>query len=141
MSKNKKSGHFINGKNQIIDMLRVMPINEKKVLIENLKRRNPKAALEFSKESISINNLINLQREHFLLLSNHINFEIMGIALKNTSLDVQKRILSLLPKNYAEECFNTLFTPVEISKSEINKAKNKVIAIAIQLFGYQTIEC
>ncbi len=57
MSETSKSGIFINGKKQVIELIQRMDASDKLTLLKNLKLRNPSLAKELSEASINFNSI------------------------------------------------------------------------------------
>jgi flagellar motor switch protein FliG len=127
------SGVFLNGKSQIIEMLKYMNSNEKSALLNNIKVRNPQLAAELIERSLSFNDLNKLQDHDLGLIFNYTAPQILGIALKDVSKSFQKRILSLAPRNYAEEAYGILVRPISNEKKNIQQAQRKIVDTLISL--------
>ncbi|MBT6325851.1 MAG: hypothetical protein HOJ35_07765, partial [Bdellovibrionales bacterium] len=61
MEDNKQEGIFLNGKGQVIKMLQSMEINERKNLINLIKKKNPQLANELSQNSVNFNDFSRLE--------------------------------------------------------------------------------
>ena len=127
--------YFINGKNQVIEMLKLMTENEKKTLLENIRKRNPALALELAEKSISFDAVFNLNRRQYELFFKAVKPAVLGIALKDSSIDKQRQILSISPRKFAEEAFTIMTTLIENEKQAIPKAQSKVVEILSDLMS------
>ncbi len=130
---NNKQGIFINGKAQIIELLKNMEGTEKEKLLRLISARNPAMAKELQEKSFSFNNLMNLNDHQVRLTIGQVNAQIMGIALKGCHQKLQRRILSLAPRTYAEEAYETLLGPVRNEAKDIERAQERVLAIVLQV--------
>lgn len=120
-------GVFINGKAQIIEMLQMMPREERSKLLKNLKIRNPQLAEELSEQCFSFNDLDSLSDHELQAIFNYISAPILGMAIKNIERNFQRRLLSLADRGYAEEAFKVMKTPYSNEKRDIKRAQNKII--------------
>lgn len=127
--------YFINGKNQVIEMLKLMTESEKKTLLENIRKRNPALALELAEKSISFDAVFNLNRRQYELFFKAVKPAVLGIALKDSSIDKQRQILSISPRKFAEEAFTIMTTLIENEKQAIPKAQSKVVEILSDLMS------
>lgn len=127
--------YFINGKNQVIEILKMMSESERKTLLANIKKRNPALALELEEKSISFDVIFSLTRRQYDLFFKAVKPTILGIALKDCSIDRQRQILSISPRQYAEEAFNIMTTLIENEKHAIPKAQGRVVDILSELMG------
>ena len=130
---NTANGVFINGKAQIIEMLQHMPRDERAKLLKNLKLRNPQLAEELTEQCFTFSDLDNLSDEELNMIFQYITAPILGMALKNTERHFQRRMLSLAPRQYAEEAFRVLKTVYSTEKRDIKRAQNKIIEILVTL--------
>ncbi|MBF0361442.1 MAG: hypothetical protein HQK49_10535 [Oligoflexia bacterium] len=136
---NQKStlGGFIDGKKQIIDMLKMMSPQEKVRLLKNVKNRNPIMAHELMKEGISFEQLSIIGKDKLQIILSHINPAIMGMALKSSSPQTQRYILKESPREYALEAYKIMTTPIEGASSKSDMAKEKILKLATDIFGKQ----
>lgn len=109
MEANKENGGiFINGKAQIIEMLKFMTAAERAVLLKNVSKRNPALGKELYAESITFETIYSLDKIDLEMMLQYIKPTIMGVALKGAKKEFQKNFLSIAPRSYAEEAFNYL---------------------------------
>lgn len=141
MQKQKETpaGIFINGKAQIIEMLQIMPESEKEKLLQKIKVRNPTLANELMEESFTFEQIDQLSDTHLSIVLNNTNATICGIALKSTSVDFQRRILSIAPREYAKEAYQTLKKPIANELTVVPKAQNKIINTVVALIKKKII--
>ncbi len=130
---NNKQGIFINGKAQIIELLKNMEGTEKEKLLRLISARNPAMAKELQEKSFSFNNLMNLNDHQVRLTIGQVNAQIMGIALKGCHQKLQRRILSLAPRAYAEEAYETLLGPVRNETKDIERAQERILSVVLQV--------
>lgn len=132
-------GIYINGKEQVIELLQYLSNEEREKLLRNIRLRNPQMAIELSEQSFSFESLEHISTENIKKISLHIPATIMGIALKDSRPNLQKRILKATDRAYAEEAFQTM---VSISRpvKDIKRARNKVVETVISLFKRKVIQ-
>lgn len=128
-----ETGIFLNGKAQIIEMLQIMDSESKEKLIKNIKMRNPALANELLEQSLTFDDLNNLEDGDIINLFSYIKAPVIGVALKTVKIEFQKRVLTLAPREYAEEAFNVMNKSLREEKSMIRKAQHKVIETLVSL--------
>lgn len=124
---------YINGRGQIVDMLKVMPLREKERLLRHLSIRNPSVAQELSAESLSFGHLQYLRDSQLVILEDYVKASFMGIAMKNIDVPFQKKILAIVSRNYAEEAFRYLKAPLKNENQNCKRAQTKIISIVSRL--------
>ncbi|MBP5296394.1 MAG: hypothetical protein J6Y94_03580 [Bacteriovoracaceae bacterium] len=123
---------FLNGRQQIIDMLKLMPAPEKAALLDNLKKRNPILANELLEESINFSCLENLSQPEIELIFSFTDAFTWGVALQGLTAALQRKILGLATRPYAEQAFKVM-TGTPGRSSDVAKAQNKILAVIIEL--------
>ena len=86
-----EKGIFINGKQQIIEMLQFMENDDKQKLLENIKQRNAPMAKELSEKSLSFKDLFRLSSGHIRTIFEKSNPAIIGLALYPLTVSLQKK--------------------------------------------------
>lgn len=133
-------GRYVNGKGQIVDLLRMMSPNDKKRLLTNMNKRNPQLAQELSEQGIGMNNIELLADEQIREIFHYVSPEVLGMALKLSNIDFQRRVLRLAPRNYAQSAYNIIFSgPIKDEWNHCNKAQMKLLQILMPLFGRQQL--
>lgn len=127
MEDNKQEGIFLNGKGQVIKMLQSMEINERKNLINLIKKKNPQLANELSQNSVNFNDFSRLETNEIINITKYIHPTILGMALKNLPVESQRKILTIIDKKYAEEAFITMNTFFKNQDQNIKRAQNKIL--------------
>ena len=120
---------FINGKAQIIEMLQIMPQSEKETLIKNLKMRNPQLAEELQEKSLTFEHLSLLNDHDIRFVIQYVKPAILGIALKGTSQEFQRKILTIIDRSYAEEAYEVMVSPISNERESMKRAQNKILGI------------
>jgi len=124
-----QQGVFINGKAQVIEMLKYMQPEERELLLKNIKARNPQLAIELTENCLTFNDLNRLGDEELHLIFNYVKPAIWGLALKNTPRDFQRRVLSLAQRDYAEQAYQILTTTLKNEERDTKRAQQKIVSI------------
>lgn len=132
-------GIFLNGKGQIIEMLQQMEGAAKEKLLKNISVRNPTMARELEERSFSFNSLVNLSNHQLRLITSNLNSQILGIALKGCHPQLQRKILSVAPREYAEEAYEILVGRFKNDQKDILRAQEKVLAVVVTLMRRKQI--
>ena len=74
---------FVNGRPKLVEMLRIMPLEEKTKLLESIESKNPNLAHELWNQSISFEQMVNLTPDELKsLLGENVAPSVLGVALK-----------------------------------------------------------
>jgi flagellar motor switch protein FliG len=122
----------VDGKAQVVEMLRMMPYKEKMKLISLISEKNPQLANEFKERGISIQQLEGLSDKKIIALITQIPPQIMGMALKNLVPALQKRVLKLCPKDYAESAYEVMISSFINQDIKTKSAQEKVIKLMLR---------
>lgn len=133
MSNTDQQGIYINGKQQIIDMLRAMPEHEKETLLKNIRLKNAPVAKELSEQSLSFASLMRMPDESLRVIFETVNPAILGLALYPLSKEIQRKALSIINRTHAEKAFQIMGQRLESRSTEIRRAQDKVLQAAIGL--------
>jgi len=134
------SGIFINGKSQIIEMLQMMDAKEKEKLIRNMAIRNPNLAQELSIKSISFLHLGNLSDHELRMVLNYCQAPIVGLALKEATQELQRRILTLMDRSQAEIAYEVMMAHRPNAMRDCKRSQEKVLEVAGQLHKKRLIK-
>ncbi len=126
---NNSASVFLNGKAQIIEMLQHMPREERAKLLKNIKIRNPQLAEELTQHSYTFSDISLLSDQELKMIFNFVTAPIVGMALKDVERSLQRRLLSLADRNYAEEAYRVMTTSFPTEKRDSKRAQNKIIEI------------
>ena len=135
----EQQGIFINGRQQIIEMLQYMNPKEKTKLLNNIKLRNASMAKELSEQSLSFNSLEQLSTTALNKIFSSNNPAIIGLSLYHASTSFQKKVLSSIDRTQAEQAFSIMNKNLEDKKNECKRAQEKIIQNAINLSRRQQI--
>lgn len=134
-----ENGIFLNGKQQIIELLQVMSGPEKEKLLKNISQRNAVMARELREKSFSFNNLAQLPDHVIRAIFQRVNPAIIGLALYNAPIAFQRKVLGTIERSNAEEAFSILSQNLSSKKMECKRAQEKILNVAIQLSRRQQI--
>jgi len=127
MEANSQNGIFINGKGQMIEMLKFMNADERSTLLKNIQLRNPALAKELYAESITFDTVYALDDVDLTHLIQFVKAPIFGVALKRSPKEFQKTLLSLAPRAYAEEAYSYLMKELGSTENrDVERAKKRV---------------
>ena len=127
------SGIFLNGRAQVIEMLQMLSPKERERILNHVRIKNPTLASELVEESVCFEDISRLGQRELAHLFQYLTPVIIGMALKGVDAAFQRKILTQAPRQYAEEAFDIMMTPLENERTNIRRAQQKVIEIAVQL--------
>lgn len=128
-AESNQQGVFINGKAQVIEMLKFMNPEERETLLRNIKARNAQLAIELTENCLTFSDLNRLGDEELYTIFNYVKPAVWGLALKDTAREFQRRVLSLAPREYAEEAYQILTTPLKNEVRDTKRAQQKIVSI------------
>lgn len=130
----QKNGIYINGKEQALEILKLLTPNERNRIISNINLKNPSLAIELKQNSINFKDMEEYSIESFKDIFQRVKPEVLGLALKNTTTIFQKNVLKSAPREYAEIAFKILMLNVPASKQEtILRAKKHIVSELSQI--------
>lgn len=133
MAQNTEQGIFLNGRQQIIEMLQFMNEGDKKKLLNNIEKRNAVMARELSEQSFSFKSLFHLSQDQLNKILSRCNPAIIALALYPMEISLQKKALSAIERAIAEKAFEIMGHDLTNKRQEIKRAQQKIIQVAIQL--------
>ena len=133
MSEQNSNNIFINGKQQIIEMLRYMPMPERNKLISNIRMRNATMARELSEQSLSYKDLESLSDDKLSVVLKTVNPAVIGLALYLSPSKFQRKCLSVLDRSVAEKAYQIMTYDLSSKKTECERAQQKMLNAAIEL--------
>jgi len=77
--------------------------------------------------------MLNLSDYEIRLIIQNTKAQILGLALKDTPTNTQRRILSLAERTYAESAFEIMTTPLSNEHIDSKRAKDKIKSIIVQI--------
>ncbi|MBT7766473.1 MAG: hypothetical protein HN730_04910, partial [Bdellovibrionales bacterium] len=84
---------FLNGKSQIVEMLRFMSADERKKLLQGIRQRNASMAQELESSSLTFEDFLSLNDTNLAKVIQYLDSSIMGVALRGCDPDFQRRAL------------------------------------------------
>ena len=129
----QKNGYYIDGKKQAIELLQQLEGDERNKLLNNIALRNAPMARELSERSYSVRDLLNADDETLERITQVTTPAIIGLALYLTPKSFQRRMLTIMPRDRAEQAFNIMSRDLSSKRQECLKAQNKILSNAIEL--------
>ncbi|MDD0854536.1 FliG C-terminal domain-containing protein [Halobacteriovorax sp. GB3] len=137
---NNQGTIFINGKQQVIDMLQFMTEEERMVLVKNIYNRNPQLANELFEKSLKFESIASLTNDDLQRLLGYTNAQVMGVALKGVPQNLQRRVLSLAQRSYAEEAFKVMNSTLRNEARDVTRAQDRIVSTLISLSKKKVIK-
>ena len=137
---NAEKGIFINGKNQVIELLQKMDSADKSRLLKNLRVRNPALAKELTESCISFESIWDLDDECLKTVVSQIQPTILGLALSLVHVKNQRRALSLISRDMALKAFDIMQKDLTANRNECNRAQQKIVELALNLHRNRIIQ-
>ena len=130
---NSQQAVFINGRAQIIEKLQYMEDEDRNTLLKNIRIRNPILANELLEKSLVFENIGKLSDHEIRLVLNYVQPTIMGVALKSVNQDLQRRVLGLAQRGFAEKAYEIMIKSIGNEMTHIKKAQNKILETMVAL--------
>ncbi|MBT3235475.1 MAG: hypothetical protein HN353_05965 [Bdellovibrionales bacterium] len=124
---------FLNGKSQIVEMLRFMSADERKKLLQGIRQRNASMAQELESSSLTFEDFLSLNDTNLAKVIQYLDSSIMGVALRGCDPDFQRRALSLTDHEYAKRAFALMVKQIERESTLVKRARDKVIELLVSL--------
>ncbi|MBT4791403.1 MAG: hypothetical protein HON90_07515 [Halobacteriovoraceae bacterium] len=140
MTEKTEQGIFINGKQQIIEMLQFMNEKDKQKLLGNIRQRNAVMARELSEQSFSFKSLFQISQTGLKKIFSDVNPAIVALALYPLETSLQRRALLVMERHDAEKAFSIMNQNLADKSTESKRAQDKIIQRAIQLSRQQQID-
>lgn len=131
--KNLENGVYINGKAQVVELLKNMSASDKSKLLKNLRTRRPDLAKELTESCITFESLWDLNDEALKTIISQIKPQILGLALSLSHVRNQRRALSLISREMAVKAFEIMQRDLTGNRNECLKAQQKIVELAINL--------
>jgi flagellar motor switch protein FliG len=138
--KNAENGIFINGKKQVIELLKTMEAADKARLLKNLRVRNPSLAKELTESCISFESIWDLNDESLKTVVSQVQPAILGLALSLVNVKNQRRVLSLISREMALKAFDIMQKDLTSNRSECMRAQQKILELAMNLHRNRIIQ-
>jgi flagellar motor switch protein FliG len=128
-----KNGYYIDGKKQAIELLQHLEGDERNKLLKNIALRNSSMARELSEKSYSFKDLFTADSETLEKITQVTTPAIIGLALFLTPKSFQRKVLTIMTRDRAEQAFNIMTSDLSSKRQECLKAQNKILSNAIEL--------
>lgn len=139
MSSQENTGIYLNGKKQVIELLKRMEGPDKAILLKNLKLRNPVLAKELAEQCVNFDSVWELDDNSLRSVLSHVQPTILGLALYLTQVKNQRRALSLIERPRAMRAFEIMQKDLSANRTECQKAQQKILEFALRLHKNQVI--
>lgn len=139
-AKTNENGIFINGKGQVIELLKQMNASDKARLLKNLRVRNPTLAKELTESCISFESIWDLDDAGLKTVVSQIQPAILGLALSLVHTKNQRRALGLIARESAVRAFEIMQKDLTSNRSECLRAQQKILELAISLHRNRIIQ-
>lgn len=137
-SQNEK-GVFINGRGQVVDLLRTLQETEREKILKILKIKNPAMARDLTIQCLTFNYFIHLDQEKMNIACQYISGNVLGYALSDQNIQVQKMILNIIERKKAVEAFQ-IISEYRGTQTETQKSQRKIIQIVAELIDKKVIQ-
>jgi flagellar motor switch protein FliG len=127
------TGSYVNGRGQVAELLKYLGQDERNRILKQLKIKNPQLAHELAHEGISFQHIEKLSDQEIVHLFPYLAPAIWGLALKGVTLELQKRILRVVPKHLGEQAYDTMVSPIKNEVENVQKAQKKVLNLLSEL--------
>lgn len=138
--KTTENGIFINGKRQVIELLKQMDAPDKAKLLKNLRLRNPVLAKELTESCISFESIWDLDENSLKTLVSQVQPAILGLALSLVAVKNQRRALGLVPREMALKAFDIMQKDLTANRNECLRAQQKILELALHLHRNRIIQ-
>jgi flagellar motor switch protein FliG len=128
----EKADIIINGRAQVVEILKRLPEDHKNKILKSLKGKNSSLAHELTWQTLTFDGLKELKEAQIKLLLDYVSSPVIAIALFDQDVEVQKRFLGNVSRERAREIFQQLKSQTP-SLINCKKAQNKITDIATTL--------
>lgn len=139
MNGQENTGIYLNGKKQVIELLKKMEGSDKAILLKNLKARNPVLAKELAELCVNFDSIWELDDNALRSVLTHVQPTILGLALHLTQVKNQRRALSLIDRPQALRAFEIMQKDLTSNRNECQRAQSKILEFALKLHKNQII--
>lgn len=139
MSGQENTGVYLNGKKQVIELLKKMEGSDKATLLRNLKARNPILAKELAESCVNFDSIWSLDDNALRSVLSHVQPTILGLALYITQVKNQRRALALIERPQAMRAFEIMQKDLSGNRNECVRAQQKILEFAMKLHKNQII--
>jgi len=124
----KQKEIFINGKAQVIEMLKLMTREERDRILKIVKIKNPTLANELQETCVNFKDIESIDLDYFHYIFDEVRPEIFGLSLRGSTPSFQRKVLSIAPRHYAEKSYSMMTSHLnESTRRTIPKAKQLIL--------------
>ena len=134
----EKNDIVINGRAQVVEILKRLPEEHKNKILRSLKNRDSSLANELTWQTLTFSGITQSKDFQLKSLLEYVSSQVIAIALHDQDAVIQKKFLTNISRERAKEVFQLLKTHSP-QDSNIQKAKNKILDIAITLIQKRTL--
>ncbi|MDH4467838.1 MAG: FliG C-terminal domain-containing protein [Bacteriovoracaceae bacterium] len=124
---------IINGRAQVIELLKLLPDENKLKILTIVKQKNPKLAKELLMYTVTFDTFMGLNDSSLEIVLPYISNKILALSLKSIKNDFQRKILKCLTRTRALEVFTTIKNDTSTFQDTL-KAREKVAQILGSLY-------
>jgi len=124
---------IINGRAQVIELLKKLPSENKEKILKSVRQKNPKLAKELSMYTVTFDTFFELEEDKLNIVLPYISNRILALALKSMDHHGQRKILRSLAKSRAMEVFSIIRADTGPLQDSM-KARDKIAQILGSLF-------
>jgi flagellar motor switch protein FliG len=128
----------INGRAQVVEILKKLPYQEKQKIINEVLKKNPSLGKELNIQCYGIQNVFSLESSTLKIVLEYSSSQVIALAISNEDIPLQQKILTLMPREKALQTLNIIRNQ-SYSEYDQEKAKNKLIDITMSLANNKNI--
>jgi len=138
---NKNGEIIINGKAQVVDILKRLPEEQKNKILGDLKKKNPTLSKELKIQTLSFHAIIGLESRDLRVLLEYLSSPLIAISIARAEKAVQIKFLKSLDSKKAMEVYRIITSETSnYGINDIEKAQNKILDSALILSQRQIIQ-
>lgn len=138
-SKQANGDIVVNGRAQVIDILKNLDESHRVNLLKNLAKKNAPLARELSLQTVSFQSFLQLSPKDLALTMEYVSDLVLSYALHRADDSSLKKVLSSLPSGRALSLFGQL-KKQQVMISEQQRAQQKIVEIMTTLAQQKIIQ-
>jgi len=123
----------VDGMGRVASILQRLPLSETDLLLNDLAEEDPALSFKLRREMFSFEDIRNIQGRGMQALIREVSNDQLLMALKTASEELKDKILSSVSKRAAEILLDDLMTMGPAKLSEVEKAQQEIVDIALRL--------
>lgn len=136
---NSSADIIINGRAQVIEILKKLPEEQKNKILDSVVKKNPTLGKELAWQTFAFSSIPLLSDLNLKILLEYLSATVIGLALKNQSVDLQKLLLNSLPTTKAQEVYSYM-KGKSARIEDCEKAQKKMVEVALTLLQKKVIQ-